>query len=128
MKLGDIERERQHMNIIAGNNVRAMTVYNVSHTKKARAHPALMTNRIYKWKYSLIACTSAIWPGMVDVLGPWLAPVEAVVSEPTAGARMKSMSPSVDKTKTQSCYCNNIMIVNPTSFKRHINAKCIYVI
>lgn len=34
---------------------------------------------------------------MVEVLGPWLVPVEAVVSEPTAGARMKSMSPSVDK-------------------------------
>lgn len=35
-------------------------------------------------------------PGMVEVLGPWLFPVEAVVSDPTAGARMKSMSPSVD--------------------------------
>lgn len=33
-------------------------------------------------------------PGMVEVLGPWLVPVEAVVREPTAGARMKSMSPS----------------------------------
>lgn len=37
-------------------------------------------------------------PGMVEVLGPWLVPVEAVVSEPTAGAKMKSMSPSVDET------------------------------
>lgn len=35
-------------------------------------------------------------PAMVEVLGPWLVPVEAVVSEPTAGARMKSMSPSVE--------------------------------
>lgn len=34
-------------------------------------------------------------PDMVDVLGPWLFPVEAVVSELTAGARIKSMSPSV---------------------------------
>lgn len=33
-------------------------------------------------------------PGMVEVLGPWLVPVEAVVREPTAGAKMKSMSPS----------------------------------
>lgn len=33
---------------------------------------------------------------MVEVLGPWLEPEDAVVSEPTAGARMKSMSPSVD--------------------------------
>lgn len=31
---------------------------------------------------------------MVDVLGPWLGPEDAVVSEPTAGAKMKSMSPS----------------------------------
>lgn len=37
---------------------------------------------------------------MVEVLGPWLVPVEAVVSDPTAGAKMKSMSPSVDKMKT----------------------------
>ena len=36
---------------------------------------------------------------MVDVLGPWLVPVEAVVSEPTAGARIKSISPSVDVIK-----------------------------
>lgn len=35
------------------------------------------------------------------MLGPWLVPVEAVVSEPTAGARMKSMSPSVDTIKKQ---------------------------
>lgn len=28
------------------------------------------------------------------MLGPWLVPVEAVVREPTAGAKMKSMSPS----------------------------------
>lgn len=40
---------------------------------------------------------------MVEVLGPWLVPVEAVVSEPTAGARMKSMSPSVDEIKTRLC-------------------------
>lgn len=38
---------------------------------------------------------------MVEVLGPWLVPVEAVVRDPTAGAKMKSMSPSVDKMKTQ---------------------------
>lgn len=30
----------------------------------------------------------------MEVLGPWLVPVEAVVRDPTAGARMKSMSPS----------------------------------
>lgn len=33
-------------------------------------------------------------PGMVDVLGPGPVPGDAVVSEPTAGARMKSISPS----------------------------------
>lgn len=49
---------------------------------------------------------------MVEVLGPWLVPVEAVVSEPTAGARMKSMSPSVDNVKTQ--FCNVTKIVDFT--------------
>ena len=52
---------------------------------------------------------------MVEVLGPWLVPVEAVVSEPTAGAKMKSMSPSVNKIKT--------VFVDFTSVKRHISTK-----
>lgn len=46
---------------------------------------------------------------MVEVLGPWLVPVEAVVSDPTAGAKMKSMSPSVDKIKSQ--FRNVILIL-----------------
>lgn len=37
----------------------------------------------------------------MEVLGPWLLPVEAVVSEPTAGAKMKSMSPSFHEKQTQ---------------------------
>lgn len=50
-------------------------------------------------------------PGMVEVLGPWLLPVEAVVSEPTAGARIKSMSPSVEKTKTLLTSLKKILII-----------------
>ena len=39
---------------------------------------------------------------MVEVLGPRLVPVEAVVREQTAGARMKSMSPSARNNPEQA--------------------------
>lgn len=53
------------------------------------------------WRASWRRCGAGelelLSPGMVEVLGPWLVPDEAVVREPTAGARMKSMSPSRGK-------------------------------
>lgn len=40
-------------------------------------------------------------PGIVEVLGPWPVPVAAVVRDPTAGARIKSMSPSFSKQNSR---------------------------
>lgn len=60
---------------------------------------------------------------MVEVLGPWLVPVEAVVSDPTAGAKMKSMSPSGDKIKTdQRLYlkCQHITTKTKSSQQRRV--------
>lgn len=61
---------------------------------------------------------------MVEVLGPWLVPVEAVVSDPTAGAKMKSMSPSVDKIKdtVQQFYlkCQHITTKTKSSQQRRV--------
>lgn len=50
-------------------------------------------------KHNQISSRSS--PGIVEVLGPWPVPVAAVVRDPTAGARIKSMSPSFSKQNSR---------------------------
>lgn len=50
-------------------------------------------------KHNQISSMSS--PGIVEVLGPWPVPVAAVVRDPTAGARIKSMSPSFSKQNSR---------------------------
>lgn len=51
---------------------------------------------------------------MVDVLGPCVVLVAAVVREPTAGARMKSMSPSLSEQERVHMVTRGSMSLTPS--------------
>lgn len=65
--------------------------------KSVQAKTAFETT--FALKHNQISRMSS--PGIVEVLGPWPVPVAAVVRDPTAGARIKSMSPSFSKQNSR---------------------------